>query len=95
MDDDDPVKDAAREITAAARPVATGVVVAARPKQSVRRTEPRRRLAALRRGAEPLVPGVVSRTVTGRRTSKECLQSGGGERCSDSGRWLAGSTGGS
>jgi hypothetical protein len=49
MDDDDPVKSAGREIAAAARAVATGVVVAARAKaerQAERRFEEARRLEA-------------------------------------------------
>ena len=61
MDDDDPVKDAAREIAAAARAVATGVAVAARAKaereagrasQEARRLEVRTRAAGAWRGVE-------------------------------------------
>ena len=61
MDDDDPVKDAAREIAAAARAVATGVAVAARAKaereanrasQEARRLEVRSRATGAWRGVE-------------------------------------------
>ena len=61
MDEDDPVKDAAREIAAAARAVATGVAVAARAKaereadrasQEARRREVRSRAAGAWRGVE-------------------------------------------
>ena len=61
MDDDDPVKDAAREIAAAARAVATGVAVAARAKaereadrasQEARRLEGRSRAPGAWRGVE-------------------------------------------
>ena len=61
MDDDDPVKDAAREIAAAARAVATGVGVAARAKaereanrasQEARRLEVRSRATGAWRGVE-------------------------------------------
>ena len=61
MDDDDPVKDAAREIAAAARAVATGVAVAARAKaerqagrasEEARRLEVRTRATGAWRGVE-------------------------------------------
>lgn len=61
MDDDDPVKDAAREIAAAARAVATGMAVAARAKaereagrasQETRRLEVRSRATGAWRGVE-------------------------------------------
>ena len=61
MEDDDPVKDAAREIAAAARAVATGVAVAARAKaerqagrasQEARRLEVRSRANGAWRGVE-------------------------------------------
>ena len=61
MDEDDPVKDAAREIAAAARAVATGVAVAARARaeretsrasQEARRLEVRSRAAGAWRGVE-------------------------------------------
>ena len=61
MDDDDPVKDAAREIAAAARAVATGVAVAARAKaerhadrasQEARCLQVRSRAAGAWRGVE-------------------------------------------
>ena len=61
VDDDDPVKDAAREIAAAARAVATGVAVAARANaereagrasQEARRLEVRSRATGAWRGVE-------------------------------------------
>ncbi|HEV2809545.1 MAG TPA: hypothetical protein VGV93_04000 [Acidimicrobiales bacterium] len=61
MVDDDPVKDAARELAAAARAVATGVAVAARAKaerqasrasQEARRLEVRSRANGAWRGVE-------------------------------------------
>ena len=61
MEDDDPVKDAGRELAAAARAVATGVAVAARAKadrqaarasQEARRLEVRGRAAGAWRGLE-------------------------------------------
>ncbi|HEV2811123.1 MAG TPA: hypothetical protein VGV93_12095 [Acidimicrobiales bacterium] len=60
VDDDDPVKDAAREIAATARAVATGVAVAARAKagsRASRVSEEARRLEA-RAGATGAWRGV-------------------------------------
>ncbi len=55
MDEDDPVKDAAREIAAAARAVASGVAVAARAKverQADRACEEARRLEVRSRATD-------------------------------------------
>lgn len=70
MDDEDPVKDAARL------------------KPSVKRVKRPRKPITWRFGVKPLVPGVVSRGVTGHRRSRERWLSGGGARRSTSGRWL-------